>query len=92
MNRPESIRKRTDIARRATRAILTAVFACVLLVALPGLSSGSEAGAGPETEDARGGKYSGGWKLKLKDSAVVAGETVFLGEIADPIGPLDAEL
>lgn len=87
MNRPGTIQKRADFARRATRAILAAVFACVMLAALPGLSSGSgNAGA------ANTGGYAGGWKLKLKDAAVVTGEAVTLGEIAEPVGPINPEL
>ncbi|MDR3073334.1 MAG: flagellar basal body P-ring formation chaperone FlgA [Deltaproteobacteria bacterium] len=36
--------------------------------------------------------YAGGWRLHIKDAAVVRGETVTLGEIAEPIGPLDPDL
>lgn len=84
--------ERTGYARRATRAILAALLACAILAALPGVSSGGEAGSNAGTAEAGSGKYAGGWKLKLKDAAVVMGETVLLGEIAEPIGPLDPEL
>ncbi len=36
--------------------------------------------------------YEGGWQLRLKDAAVVRGEYVTLGEIADPLGPIAPEL
>ncbi len=32
--------------------------------------------------------YDGGWQLRLKDAAVIKGQHVTLGEIADPIGPI----
>jgi flagella basal body P-ring formation protein FlgA len=33
-----------------------------------------------------------GWRLKIKDAAVVQGERVLLGEIAEPIGPMPPAL
>ena len=32
------------------------------------------------------------WRLRVKDAAVVRGEAVLLGEIADPVGPIDSRL
>lgn len=36
--------------------------------------------------------YDGGWQLRLKEAAVIRGESVLLGEIADPIGPIRSEV
>ncbi|CAK7049441.1 MAG: hypothetical protein DELT_00974 [Desulfovibrio sp.] len=96
MNGSQTIRNARHFARysarqhtgRLMRVVLAALCACVLLAALPGFSSGGE-GVSAQTSPQN---YPGGWKLKLKDAAVVRGEHVLLGEIAEPIGPMDREL
>ncbi|MDL2209873.1 flagellar basal body P-ring formation chaperone FlgA [Desulfovibrio sp. OttesenSCG-928-O18] len=67
--------------RPALRALGLAVFAALLV--LPGAALGSGGGETP---------HNNGWRLKIKEAAVVRGENVLLGEIADPIGPLDPNM
>ena len=62
----------------------TAVFAAVVL--LLGLLLHECAAA------AEGGQDRLAFRLRLREAAVVAGETVTLGEIADPIGPMEPGL
>ena len=38
-----------------------------------------------------GAEYDGGWKLRLHDTAIIRGEQVTLGEIAEPVGPIPPE-
>ena len=60
--------------------LLTAlVLACIMVAGLPGVGVGQ-------------GLYDGGWKLKIRDAVAVRGETILLGEIAQPIGSIDQEL
>jgi flagella basal body P-ring formation protein FlgA len=66
--------------RNLCSALLLALFlACAAVVVLPVVGTGE-------------GRYDGGWKLKIKDAAVVHGETVLLGEIAHPVGSVDPAL
>ncbi|MCC8193477.1 MAG: flagellar basal body P-ring formation chaperone FlgA [Deltaproteobacteria bacterium] len=72
----------TGIRRRRfgpLAALLALVLACAVIAALPSAGFGK-------------GLYDGGWKLKIKDAAVVRGKTVQLGEIAQPVGSIDPEL
>ena len=62
-----------------TGLFMALLLACAVVVALPVVGFGE-------------GRYDGGWKLKMKDAAVVRGETVLLGEIAHPIGTIDPQL
>lgn len=87
MNRSGITVIRAGFARRAARAVLAAIFAGLLLAAVPGFSAGAA-----EEPSQQGNTFSGGWKLKLKDAAVVRGESVLLGEIAEPVGPIDPAL
>ena len=64
---------------RPVMALFATIMACAMIAALPALGFGA-------------GLYDGGWKLKIRDAAVVRGETVLLGEIAEPIGSVDPEL
>lgn len=61
---------------------LAALAFCAVMLALPLAASGS--GASPDLD--------GGWRLRIKDAAVTRGESVILGEIAEPVGPLDPAL
>lgn len=62
-------------------AILAALAACAIVFALPGTIFGNEKEI-----------YDGSWRLRIKDAAVARGETVTLGEIAEPIGTVSPEL
>ncbi|MDL2271565.1 flagellar basal body P-ring formation chaperone FlgA [Desulfovibrio sp. OttesenSCG-928-I05] len=64
--------------RAIARVILAALAGIVLALALVQLAEA----AGEST----------GWRLRIKDAAVVRGDAVLLGEIADPVGPLDPAL
>lgn len=66
---------------RPHMAALAALVACAIIFALPGLAFGNGKGI-----------YDGSWRLRIKDAAVVNGETVTLGEIAEPIGVVAPEL
>lgn len=69
---------RINHGRPRPKALFAAVLAvCAILVALP-----HAAGAA---------LYDGSWKLKIKDAAVTRGETVTLGEIAEPVGAIAPE-
>lgn len=61
---------------------LAALMACALIIALP------RAAAGNEDKNL----YDGGWRLKIREATVTRGETVLIGEIADPIGSVDPEV
>ena len=64
---------------------LMAVSFCVAVLALPRHAVGSD-GTDQETRDP---VRNTGWRLRIKDAAVVQGDHVLLGEIADPIGPIE---
>ncbi|SBW00416.1 Flagella basal body P-ring formation protein FlgA [uncultured delta proteobacterium] len=64
---------------RPAWGLLALAMACALVAALPAVGLGE-------------GLYNGGWKLKIKEAAVVRGDTVTLGEIAQPIGTIDPAL
>ena len=64
---------------RPVMALFATIMACALVLALPAVGLGK-------------GLYDGGWKLKIRDAAVARGETVLLGEIADPIGSIEPDL
>lgn len=72
-------------ARTALLAALTAMALCVMLLAGPGHAAGNAETAPGLRETV----HNNGWKLKIKDAAVVRGEHVLLGEIAEPIGPIE---
>lgn len=69
---------------RAARALLSAALAAAALSAMLFALPVSAAG------DGAGGVRNTGWKLKIKDAAIARGDHVLLGEIASPVGPMDA--
>lgn len=83
---------RADLARFFARGVLAAFFACALLAALPGTSFGGEDAPLPAGAESHGKEYGSGWKIRLKEAAVVSGGHVLLGEIAEPVGPVDPAL
>lgn len=76
---------KTDGGARRCRPALWALGLAILTVflALADVAPGNGAAGSP---------YNNGWRLKIRDAAVVRGENVLLGEIAEPIGPLDPEI
>lgn len=71
-------RKRHGRARLAVCAMALAAFAVFFAAPAAGWGDGAD--------------LAGGWRLQIKDAAVTRGETVHLGEIAAPIGPLGGDL
>lgn len=65
-------------AGRRRRTLLMALVALMTLIAVVSLPVAASGDDYPQ----------GGWRLKIKDAAVVRGEHVLLGEIAEPIGPI----
>ena len=64
---------------RPLAVILALLAALAVIAVLPAVGFGT------------GARYDGGWRLKIRDAAVVRGETVLLGEIASPIGSIESE-
>ncbi len=73
---------------RPLMAVMAALMACAVIFALPAIVHGN----GGDAAKTAKAQYNGGWKLKIKDAAIARGETVLLGEIAEPIGEIDPEV
>lgn len=92
----------TRFARRSmARLCALAGVAAIWLATLPGMAHAAPvfvagngqalAAAQAPAPEAGGRLYNGGWRVKLKDAAVISGERVRLGEIATPLGEVPAE-